>query len=76
MKVQDKQQIRERVERSFTYHAPKDGQPERYVAIRDKLKEAALLIVELTPVSREQSLAITDLEAAGMWANKAIAVGE
>jgi hypothetical protein len=65
-----------RIERDFTYHAPKPGQPERYTALRDKAKELALLIVELTPVSREQSLALTQLEQSVFFANASIARNE
>jgi hypothetical protein len=68
--------IKARIENDFTYHAPKEGQQERYVALREKAKEFALLIVELTPVSREQSLALTELEKASMFANAAIARNE
>ena len=68
--------IRARIENDFTYHAPKEGQQERYVALREKAKEFALLIVELTPASREQSLALTNLEQASMFANAAIARNE
>lgn len=57
----------------FTYHAPKNDQPERYVAIRDEALKLASLIVDLTPESREQALAVTHLEQAVMWANFAIA---
>ena len=64
------------IENAFTYHAPKDDQPERYVAIRNKAKELALLIADLTPASREQSVALTELETAVMWANAAIARNE
>jgi hypothetical protein len=60
----------------FTYHPPKGDQVERYQKIRDKGLEFALLINDLTPASREQSLAITHLEDAVMSANKAIAVNE
>lgn len=65
--------LRSRVENDFTYHAPKPGQPERYEAIRAKAKELALLIVETTPESREQSTALTRLEECVMQANAAIA---
>lgn len=64
------------IERRFTYHPPKPGQPERYEALRNKAKEFALLIVELTPSSREQSLALTELEYCTMMANAAIARNE
>ncbi|MEV2449135.1 hypothetical protein ABNC90_17770 [Paenibacillus larvae] len=61
------------IENNFKYHAPKEGQPEKYTAIREKAKELAYLIDELCPNSREKSLAITNLEQAVMWANAAIA---
>lgn len=60
----------------FTYHAPKAGQPERYVALRDKAKELAQLIQDTTPASREQSVALTNVQQAVMWANAAIAINE
>ena len=61
------------LENNFTYHAPKPGMNEKYQALRDKAKELAYLIEELTPVSREQSIAMTQLETAIFWANAAIA---
>jgi hypothetical protein len=61
---------------NFTYHAPKDDQPRRFEALREKAFEYAKLIQELTPKSREQSVAITHLETAMMWANAAIARNE
>ena len=65
--------MNERIENAFTYHAPKDGQPEKYQAIREKAKELAYLIDELVPDGREKSLAQTNLEQATMWANAGIA---
>lgn len=65
-----------RIERSFTYHPPKDDQPSRYVAIRDAGKALAHMINHLTPPSREKAIAITKLEESIMWANKAIACNE
>ncbi len=67
---------REQIERNFTYHAPKAGQPERYTALREEAKALALSIIGMTPVSREQSLALTNLEQAVFWANAAIARNE
>jgi len=61
------------IENNFRYHAPKEGQPEKYEALRAKAKELAYLIDESVPKSREQSLAITNLEQAVFWANAAIA---
>lgn len=60
----------------FTYHPPKGDQTERYGAIRDLAKHLAELITKATPASREQSLALTNLEQAVMWANAAIARNE
>lgn len=64
---------RAQIERCFTYHPPRPGQPEKYNALREKAKELALLILDLTPESREQSLALTELEYCVMMANAAIA---
>jgi hypothetical protein len=61
------------IETRFTHHAPKDGQSERYVLIRNEAKQLAQTIINNTPPSREQSEAITNLENAVMWANAAIA---
>lgn len=57
----------------FTYHAPKAGQPEKYIQLRDTAKLFAELINELCPESREKALAFTHVEDAVMWANASIA---
>ncbi len=61
------------LETRFTYHAPKEGQPELYECIRHVSRDLALCINDLCPDSREKSLAMTKLEEAVMWANAAIA---
>jgi len=70
------QKIIEAIENSFSYHAPKEGQPEKYNTLREQAKAFAYAITEHCPNSRERSLAITNLENAVMWANKAIACNE
>ena len=60
----------------FTYHKPKDDQPERYVLVRAQARELAQCILESTPPSREQSLALTKLEESIFWANAGIARNE
>lgn len=69
-------QMAMQLDRGFTYHAPNESQVERYPLIREKAKELANLIVALSPPSREQSLAITKVEEAVMWANAGIARNE
>ncbi len=72
----DTAQLVARIEQDFTYHPPKNDQVERYRQLRDAAKVYGLLIAELTPLSREQSLALTHLETACMFANAAIARNE
>ena len=70
------QELLQRLENDFTYHAPKEGQQERYQAIRDKALKFAYFLVASTPQSREQSLALTHLEEVVFFANAAIARNE
>lgn len=64
---------REQIEHNFTYHPPKDDQPQLYKEIRDRAKLFALFILENCPTSRERSLAITAIENSVFWANAAVA---
>lgn len=61
------------LENRFTYHPPKDGQPETYAAMRAIGLNFARTIEQACPDSREKSLAFTALEEAVMWANASIA---
>ena len=58
---------------NFTYHAPKEGQPEIYEELREKAKYMAFFFRDNCPESRELSLAFTKLEEAVFWANASIA---
>ena len=69
----EREQVNPQIETNFRYHSPKEGQPEIYTDIREKAKELALLIDEKVPKSREQALAMTNLEQAVMWANAGVA---
>jgi hypothetical protein len=64
------------IDNNFKYHAPKEGQPEKYEALRSLGKGLAEAIDQLCPNSREKSLAMTNLEQATMWANASIARNE
>ena len=74
---QTREQLRSRIEHDFSYHAPSNSkQMEVYVDLRSKAKELAHLVISSTPISREQSLSITNIEQAVMWANAAVARNE
>lgn len=60
----------------FTYHPPKGDQAARYQEMRGRAELMAEAIMQMTPISREQSLALTKLEECVMWANAAIARNE
>lgn len=64
------------IENRSTYHAPKGDQTDRYQLLRDAAKNLAALIIISTPESREQSIALTNLEQAIFWANASIARNE
>ncbi len=69
-------QDEQRLANSFTYHAPKNDQQERYVALRGCAHDLAIMLMENVPPGRERSLALTKLEECIMWANKGIACNE
>lgn len=65
------------VENVYTYHPPVGDQTQRYARIRSMAAELAKEIIRLTPPNtREQSLALTNLEQAVFWANASIARNE
>jgi len=61
---------------TYTYHPPFGTQQERYVALRAAALAFAQLITDLCPPSREQSVALTKVQEATMWANASIAINE
>lgn len=58
----------------FKYHSPKEDQPQRYEAIRNKALELANVICDNTPPSADQTAAIRLLREAVMTANASIAL--
>lgn len=64
------------IENTFSYHAPKGDQTDRYQKIRDKAKELAHVILECTPSCADQTAAIRKLRESVMTANAAIAINE
>jgi len=65
-----------RIDNIFIYHTPKGDQSDRYVALREKAKELAELMLASCPPSQELSLAITNLQTAVFYANASIAINE
>jgi hypothetical protein len=63
----------EEIDRRLDYHPPTPEQVPIYEAMRPEFKRLVEFVVETTPPGREQSVAITFIEDAQMWANKAIA---
>ena len=76
MKYELDEATKTHINETFTYHTPKEDQPQRYVEIREKAKELAFLIAGNTPKSTQQSQALTHLNLCVMSANSAIAINE
>ncbi|MCI0559163.1 MAG: hypothetical protein MN733_11755 [Nitrososphaera sp.] len=57
----------------FSYHQVNDVNIEKMKMLRERAVELASAITVLSPVSREQSLALTNLEQALFWANAGVA---
>jgi len=64
------------LENRFTYHKPIGDQERRYNSLRQLALHLAERIEQWCPASRERSLALTNLEQAGFWANASIARNE
>lgn len=60
----------------FIYHKPTLEQAKRYTYLRMLFRELATEIMERTPPSREQELAILKLEEGMFWTNASIARNE
>lgn len=73
MMTSEERGLRHRIENDFTYHPPKNDEPEKYEQIRAKAKEYAELLVDLCPMGRELSLSLTNLDQVVFWANASIA---
>lgn len=60
------------LEKRFKYHEPTEAKKIQHGAVRAIARDFASLVDEL-PTGREQSIAMTKIEEAMMWANAAIA---
>ena len=67
--------MRSEVVDRFSFHALDDIQKKKVENGRDEFIATAEWITKYVPVGREQALALTALEEASMWVNKAISRG-
>lgn len=68
-----KEALRARVDNDFTYHRPPPETGTLFVAIRDKARELARLMIDTCPEGRELASALTRLEESVMHANAGLA---
>lgn len=61
-----------KIEKAFEYHQPSIDGLKSIQLIRESFSDTLRVIELLCPVSRERSLALTDLEASCMWATKSL----
>lgn len=64
------------IQKPYAYHKPSNDGLQKITALRRKFSECDELIKALTPKSREQSTAITQLETTAMWAIKAVVIND
>lgn len=60
--------------KTYSYHKPSSDGLAKIARIREAFSELQTLVEEVAPASRERAVAITNLETAHMWVNKAIVV--
>jgi hypothetical protein len=65
---------KEDVDKIFVYHPPSEQQAELYAELRETARAFALAVLQWTPGSGEQTLAIRHIQQAVMFANAAIAI--
>ncbi len=62
--------------KTFAHHAPSPEAASRIRAVREAFSQVLTVIEASAPLSRERSIAVTNLETAAMWAIKAIVVND
>lgn len=65
-----------RIRKKYAYHKPSAAGVGKIAQIREAFSRLEDLLLELCPVSRETSTALTNLEAASMWAVKAVVIND
>ena len=60
------------ISKTFAYHKPSNDGLAKIASLRESFSDLMEHIKAVCPDSREKSVAITNLEQAGMWAIKAV----
>lgn len=60
------------IDKPFAYHKPSKDGLERITRLREGFSVIKEMIEKLCPPSRQQSVALTELETSAMWAIKAV----
>lgn len=64
---------RDDVENRFGFHPATEDTKDKHTEIRTEFIEFTSLLLSIVPEGREQSLMVTALEEASMWANAGVA---
>lgn len=62
----------DKVSKTFAFHTPSEESKERIAQLRQGFSNLAESVKALVPKSREQSVALTEIETAAMWAIKGV----
>ena len=60
------------MKKTYAYHKPSGSGIDKIARLRQAFSDLHDLVEELSPKSREQSVALTNLETTAMWAIKAV----
>lgn len=60
------------IDKPYAYHKPSPDGLDRITRLREAFSGVQRVIDETCPLSRQKSIAVTELETAAMWAIKAV----
>ena len=64
------------IAKTFAYHRPSDESGVKIRSLREGFSRLKEHVEAVSPVSRERSVALTELETAAMWAIKAVVAND
>ena len=64
------------VSKTFAYHEPSPDGLRKITVLREAFTFVKAAVEQQCPMSRERSVALTELETAAMWAIKAVVVND